>query len=144
MNDGDQFYTMKGYELHETSLMTSAMEDYLEMAARLSARGEAIRVTDLSGLLHVKASSVTKMLQQLSQLELLHAEKYGHIFLTEKGAELGGYLLHRHEVIHRFLCLLNQSENELEETEKIEHFLSRRTVANLEVLNAWLNEKKEG
>lgn len=33
--------------------------------------------------------------------------------------------------MHRFLCTLNSSENELEQAEKIEHFLDGRTVENL-------------
>lgn len=43
-------------------------------------------------------------------------------------------MLCRHEVIHAFLCFLNGSSNELEEAEKIEHFLSRKTVENLNAL----------
>ena len=47
----------------------------------------------------------------------------------------------RHEVIHRFLCALNHSDNELEQVEKIEHFLNRTTVKNLEQLIVRLTEK---
>lgn len=132
MDDRDRFYTMKGYLLQSDSEITSAMEDYLEMIARLSRQKQSVRVGDLSKMLHVKASSVTKMVQHLVQMGLIQAKKYGEITLTGSGRELGDYLLYRHEVIHRFLCLVNQSEDELEQVEKIEHFLDCRTVGNLE------------
>lgn len=61
--------------------------------------------------------------------------------MTDKGREAGNYLLYRHEVIHRFLCVLNHSGNELEQAEKIEHFLDRTTVKNLELLTMHLTEK---
>lgn len=48
---------------------------------------------------------------------------------------MGNYLLYRHDVIHRFLCLLNHSEDELEQAEKIEHFLTCETVKNLDLLS---------
>lgn len=141
MGQADGFYTMKGYALNADGEMTSAMEDYLEMIFRLAQQNEAVRVSDLSRMLHVKASSVTKMVQQLGLSGFLQGEKYGDIFLTDKGREIGDYLLYRHEVIHRFLCALNHSDNELEQVEKIEHFLNPITVKNLELLTARLTKK---
>ena len=35
--------------------------------------------------------------------------------------ELGSYLLFRHDILHRFFCQINHSENELEQVEKVEH-----------------------
>jgi Mn-dependent DtxR family transcriptional regulator len=64
----------------------------------------------------------------------LHAEKYGEILLTDKGSQIGEYLLYRHDVLQRFLCRINHSDNELEQVEKIEHFLDKRTIKNLELL----------
>lgn len=130
----DGFYTMKGYALLSADVVTSAMEDYLEMIARIERDGGVARVGELSSKLHVKASSVTKMIQQLVKAELVSAKKYGDIILTDKGAALGDYLLYRHRVLHDFLCLLNGSENELEQVEKIEHFINDRTIKSLERL----------
>lgn len=140
MGHADEFYTMKGYALNADGGLTSAMEDYLEMIARLTRQSEQVRVNDLSRMLHVKASSVTKMIQQLGQAGFVQYEKYGDIDLTDKGREIGAYLLYRHEVIHRFLCVLNHSHNELEQVEKIEHFLDPSTVRNLELLTLRLIE----
>ncbi|MEA4964918.1 MAG: iron dependent repressor, metal binding and dimerization domain protein [Oscillospiraceae bacterium] len=140
MSQPDGFYTMKGYAINADGELTSAMEDYLEMIFRLTRPKESVRVSDLSKMLHVKTSSATKMVQQLGLSGFIQAEKYGDIYLTDKGRETGKYLLYRHEVIHRFLCALNHSDNELEQVEKIEHFLDPATVKNLERLTAQLTE----
>lgn len=135
MKEMEGFYTLKGYALREGSgNLSSAMEDYLEMIARMERNHPQIRVSDLSRMLHVKASSATKMVQQLAREGYLLAERYGEITLTERGRGVGGYLMYRHEVLQRFLCLLNHSEDELEQAEKIEHFLDERTIKNLEQL----------
>lgn len=138
MEEKDGFYTLKGYQINEEPDMTTAMEDYLEMICRISGGDNPVRVGGLSELLHVKPSSVTKMIQRLSQSGYILSEKYGYIYLTEKGKKTGGYLLYRHDVLHRFLCMLNHSENELEQVEKIEHFLNKETVENLDLLTGYL------
>ncbi len=133
MDKNDNFYTMKGYEIKEedSGKLTTSMEDYLEMICRIALDGKPVHVGELSRRLHVRPSSATKMIQQLGEGGYIHAEKYGIIFLTERGREEGCYLLDRHRIIHSFLCALNHTENELEQVEKIEHFLNRQTVENL-------------
>lgn len=131
----NDFYTMKGYQISEEQKMTPAMEDYLEMISRMSGKnGESVRVRDLSGMLHVRPSSASKMVQQLRRAGYILAEPYGTVLLTEKGRAEGQYLLYRHDVIRTFLILLNGDGDTLTETEKIEHFLSKKTVENLDRL----------
>lgn len=132
MSDG--FYTIKGYQAKDSTELTSAMEDYLEMICRIVRVGHDVRIRDLSEMLHVKPSSASKMIQNLNALGYVSAEKYGVIHITEKGRVAGDYLLYRHEVISRFLCRLNNSNDETEQAEKIEHFLTPTTVRNLDKL----------
>ncbi len=134
MDDKSGFYTMKGYLLQGGDSLSTAMEDYLEMIARISRKSVDIHANELAKMLHVKASSVTKMVQQLTRQGYLKAEKYGAIYLTEKGALVGDYLLYRHDVLQKFLCAVNHTKCELEQVEKIEHFLDERTIRNLEIL----------
>jgi len=131
MDKKEEFYTLKGYELAEGSEITSSMEDYLEMICRLLKTEEYVRISVLAEKLNVKPSSASKMVNNLKMLGLVTFEKYGYIKLTEKGAVIGEYLLYRHEVINEFLCLVNNSESELEQVEKIEHFLNKKTIDNL-------------
>ena len=57
------------------------------------------------------------------------------------GDPKGDYLLYRHRVINDFLCVLNGTKDELEQTEKIEHFLGETTVRNMEKLTDRLKSK---
>ncbi len=129
--DTNEFRTLKGYQLIQSSALTSANEDYLEMICRLYKNNTVVRVNILAIKLNVNQSSVTKMLHHLKALELVEYHKYGYVVPTEKGIEIGEYFIERHNILNQLLCLINNSENELEQVEKIEHFLDKRTVYNI-------------
>lgn len=126
------FYTMKGYTLLEHGLLTSAMEDYLEMIFRMSGHTAAVRISALAEALHVKPPSASKMAGNLRAHELIEFPKYGYITLTELGKRMGAYLMRRHELTEELLRRINGGMCSLEEVEKIEHFFSPGTVENLE------------
>lgn len=128
------FQTQKGYDLKKEGKITYAMEDYLEMICRLIGEEGYTRVSDIAKNLHVKTSSASKMTANLKKEGLISYEKYGLIRLTEQGAHLGKYLLHRHDTLHAFLCFINHSANELELTEQIEHYFNEDTIYNIEAL----------
>ena len=135
-----EFYTLKGYQRFDTGGLTASQEDYLEMICRTLRRGERVRVNELAQRLHVKPSSVSKMLAGLRDEGYLAFERYGCITATPKGMAAGEYLLHRHDILQDFLRILNGPQSELEEVEKIEHFLGRETVENLERLTRRMKE----
>ena len=137
MAQTDYFYTLKGYSLLEHTQITSSMEDYLEMICRIHRDGQPIRIKELAECLHVKPSSASKMVGNLRKQGLVCFEKYGTVSLTDEGLELGEYLLFRHEVLRRFFCYINQNSNELEQVEKVEHFIEPKTVNNIE---KWLDK----
>jgi len=132
MNSNSDFYTLKGYQLQDNTQITASMEDYLEMICRMAKKQDVVRIKDLADNLNVKPSSATKMVSNLKDLGLVVYEKYGYIKPTGKGLEIGEYLLYRHDVLNKFLCLINQSDDETEQVEKIEHFLDEKTIRNIE------------
>lgn len=138
--DKEKFHTVRGYQLMEQNkkLLTSAMEDYLEMIYRNSLIEEYMRVNTLSELLNVQAPSVTKMVQKLHELGLIHYKKYGIIFLTETGREIGQYLLERHKEIEKFLRMLASDDSLLIETELVEHSISPKTLNNIRIFNEFI------
>jgi len=140
MNHNPEFYTLKGYQRNKKDQLSSAMEDYLEMICRMLQKIDVVRIKDLAENLHVQPSSASKMITNLKNAGYVNFEKYGYVEITEKGMDAGRYLLHRHEVLHQFLCALNQSDNELEQVEKIEHFINKKTIDNLEKITPKLNE----
>lgn len=142
MEEASQFHTVRGYQLLEKSdkYLTPAMEDYLEMIYRNSLTEGYMRINTLSELLNVAAPSATKMVQKLSHLGFLNYKKYGIIFLTEKGVEVGRFLLHRHEILQEFLFNLGVEEDLLLETELVEHNISLATLEKIDLYNHFLLE----
>ncbi len=134
-----EFRTIKGYDQQEHKALTPTMEDYLEMICRSCGPGGFVRVGQLSQRLNVRPSSTTKIAEQLKKEGYVEYERYGVIYPTEKGWEAGSYLLYRHEVLHQFFCLLNGTADELEQVERVEHYLNRQTVENLE---KWLERER--
>ncbi len=133
--NNNEFHTVRGYQLiRDESSLTPAMEDYLEMIFRSSGGDGYSRIMEIAALLNVKASSATKMVQKLGELGLLKYRKYGMIVLTERGSEIGGYLLKRHEIIENFLRTIGITENLLKETELIEHSVSPGTLLHIKML----------
>lgn len=145
MDKSKEFHTVRGYQLlaQENKLLTSAMEDYLEMIYRNVLFEGYMRMNNLSQLLNVKPSSATKMVQKLAKLGLLKYEKYGVILMTDKGSELGAFLLRRHDIIEKFLKIIGIKNDVLIETELIEHNVSSETLKCIEMLNAFLSNNKD-
>lgn len=143
--DNKEFYTVRGYQILEQNkkLLTSAMEDYLEMICRNSLEEGYLRVNKLSELLNVKPSSASKMVQKLGELGLLKYEKYGIVILTENGKKIGRYLLNRHNIIESFLKMIGINESLLVETELIEHNISSNTLKNIKMINQFFEKNPE-
>ncbi len=131
LTDGE-FRTLTGYREAEKKKITSAMEDYLEMIFRMAGDGGAVRAGDLARRLHVTPPSATKMIANLAECGCVDTVRYGYVTLTEYGRGVGEYLMTRHDTVHRFLCTLTGTENELEQAEKIEHFIFPRTLIAME------------
>lgn len=134
----ENFYTFNEYMKKEDKL-TASMEDYLEMIYRLSLDTNFTRIHDLANALNVQPPSATKMMQKLSDYGLINYERYGIITLTEKGSNLGHFLLDRHNTIEIFLKILGISKNILEQTEKIEHTISNDTLIYLKNFVNFIN-----
>ena len=141
MIESGEFYTLKGYEMNSERKLTSAMEDYLEMIYRILTENAVARISEVSEKLHVTPSSASKMMKQLKEAGFVNGEKYGYVTLTDTGKAMGEYLYRRHYIINRFLSVLNGTADETEQAEKIEHFLSPLTVANLARLTETLENK---
>ena len=120
------FHTLKGYQMQNIGEITESMEDYLEMISRYIQENGYVRMSFLADKLNVRPSSASKMVGKLRDMRLVEFEKYGLITLTEKGRAVGQYLLWRHQVLNDFFCLLNHSEDELEQVELVESFYDQK------------------
>lgn len=145
MSKDNGFYTVRGYQLQNLNnrILTSGMEDYLEMIYRNMETEGYMRIKKLSELLNVKPSSATKMVQKLASLGLVDYHKYGIIFLTDQGKKYGRFLLERHKIIEKFLSNIGIAENLLAETELIEHSISKATMDNIDLLNRFFEKHRD-
>lgn len=141
----NEFHTVRGYQLinQEEKLLTSAMEDYLEMIYRNIQEEGYMRMNTLSELLNVKPSSATKMVQKLTELGLVDYKKYGIIFLTESGGKIGKFLLRRHNSLEHFFRSIGIGDHLLIETELIEHNISTNTLMSIEHFNRFIERHPE-
>ena len=139
-----EFHTVRGYQLlDQDKSLTPSMEDYLEMIYRHSKTEGFMRINTLAELLHVKASSATKMVQKLGELNLIDYERYGIIVLTDSGKSVGCYLLKRHLTVEKFLKIIGIDNNILLETELIEHNISKDTLRKISAMVSFFEENPE-
>lgn len=138
-----EFFTFNEYMKKDQELLSPSAEDYMEMIYRLSKTYGFTRVNDLAAALNVQPPSVTKMLRKLSDLKLIKYEKYGVIMLEQSGVEVGKALLVRHNLIERFLRLLDVSDGILADTEKIEHTINDEILCGMRDLADFFDENPE-
>lgn len=138
-----EFYTFREYMRKDQELLSPSAQDYMEMIYRLSQNLGFTRVNDLAQALNVQPSSVTKMVQKLSEMNLVRYERYGVITLKEDGIKLGKALLYRHNLIEDFLKLLSITEGILSETEKMEHTINNDILSGITDLVDFFNENPE-
>lgn len=132
MEEKSEFYTLNGYKRKNHPILTESMEDYLEMIYRIFLEKKRIRINDLAIFLNVKPSSVSKMANKLKENGFILSQKYGDVYLTDMGKKIGSYLLWRHNVLVSFFSLLNEEDYQLEQVEKIEHFIDDKTLHHME------------
>lgn len=138
----EEYLTDSGYSRKNEGL-TPAAEDYLEMIYRMSVESgerEPVRICALAERLHVSPSSASRMAQSMTVWGYLDFKRYGYINLTDKGIEMGKYLVERHKTVMSFMKWLTGEES-LVETERIEHYLSRGTVAAMRRILERENER---
>lgn len=118
--------------MYYNTRLSVLMETYLEMISRMLQYNDFVKTNQLARNLNERPQASLKVLNNLKTLEYITMDKAGNIRLTNKGMVYGNYLLHRHEILNKFFSFINSSKNELEQVEKIEHFIDERTLKNIE------------
>ena len=81
------------------------------------------------------------MVQKLASAGLLNYEKYRGLTLTDEGKRVAIAIHERHEILKRFLSLLNVSQKAQEQDiEGLEHHISEETVQALSKLSDHLEK----
>jgi len=124
-------------------LLSPSLEDYLEEVCRISQHSNTVRVTDISNKLNVSLPSVTKAFQKLRDQHYIIYQPYGEIELTDKGQELGSFLVKRNQLLQEFLELICSNCDIAAEAEAMEHYLSRVTILAIQSLVAFMKVNPE-
>lgn len=116
-------------------------EDYLERIHELISEKGYARAIDIANALGISQPSVTSMVQKLASAGLLNYEKYRGLTLTDEGKRVAIAIHERHEILKRFLSLLNVSQKAQEQDiEGLEHHISEETVQALSKLSDHLEK----
>ncbi|MDR1702855.1 MAG: DNA-binding protein [Sporomusaceae bacterium] len=124
-------------------MLSPSLEDYLEEIYRFSVNNNVVRSSDISRKLKVKLPSVTKALRRLRAGGYITYQKYGVIGLTAQGSETGNYLVQRNAILQEFLQTLRADCDFAAEAERMEHYLSKTTIAAITCLLSFLQENPE-
>jgi Mn-dependent DtxR family transcriptional regulator len=124
-------------------MLSPSLEDYLEEIYRFSSQLGYIRITDIANKLEVSLPSVNKAVKILAKRDYLNYIPYKNIELTEKGAELGEFLVARNKTLQQFLTVIGSDCDKEEEAEAIEHYLSQETVDAMTLVVDFFKERPE-
>ncbi len=130
-------------DLNEHTRLTASMEDYLEMFYRIVVEQSYVRPVDLSKAVHVRPSSVTRMIQKLDEAEFITYQKYRNISLTDKGLRYGRFLVWRDENLKEFLRLIKSNTAIAEQVEGIEHYITPLTMKIFSCLSLYFKQHPE-
>ncbi len=122
----------------DTSILTSALEDYLETIYRLvSAHGFA-RVRDIAKARSVRSASVSPAMRRLDELGLIRYERREYVALTPAGEDAARKVYARHQLLTRFFQQVLGMSAETADAEAcaMEHGMSPEAVDKL----AWFFE----
>lgn len=122
------------------SMLTPAMEDYLELILKLQEENRVVRVRDIAQGMSVKMPSVTSMLTTLARNDLINHGKYEYVELTPRGLRAAQEASHKHTVLFSFLKDILKVDPQQADSEacQMEHAITRPTLMKLvEFLEFW-------
>ena len=111
-------------------------EDYLELIAELlNTKGEA-RIVDIANMLGIAQATANKTVQRLKSQGFIQQEPYRSIFLTLKGQKIASLSKKKHNIVYNFLINLGvDSKTASEDSEGLEHHVSKKTLIKMEKFN---------
>lgn len=113
--------------------LTGQAEDYLKAIYELEQGGDPAATNDIAARLAIAPASVSGMVQRLSRLGLVEAERYKGARLTAAGRAAALQLIRRHRIIESYLVeRLGYDWGDVhEEAERLEHAASDELIARM-------------
>ncbi len=129
-----------------STVLTIALEDYLETIHELSLKHNYARVKNIAAARQVQPGSVSPALRRLAELGYIEYERREYVTLTELGQEAARRVLARHRLLTRFLheFLLVEAESAEKDACLLEHHLSDASMDGLTRLFEFLSMCPDG
>ena len=109
------------------------VEDYVELIADLIDEDGEARAVDIARRQGVTGATVNRMIARLKQMDLVNAEPYRSIFLTDAGRRMAEASRARHHIVVAFLRAVGVDEaTAWADAEGMEHRCSPETLAAFE------------
>lgn len=114
-------------------MTTTSTQNYLKAIRELRCREERVTTGVLARRLNVTSASATNKLQRLAAAGFLDYQPHRGVTLTELGEREAAAVLHRHEIIERYLIsfLGFSSVQAHAEAEQLEHAVSMDLVCRM-------------
>ena len=115
---------------------TAKEREYLEVIYYLAARNEPVIAARLARWMSVQPPTVTHIVKQLEEKQLIVRDARGEITLTPEGFTLAEHMVRRHRILERFLVDVMKLPWHLihEEAVRLEHALSPTMEAQITAL----------
>ena len=111
-------------------------EDYLELIAELLSKKGEVRIVDLANCLNIAQATANKTINRLQLQGYIKKEPYRSIFLTLKGQKIASLSKKKHNIVYNFLINLGvDSKTASEDSEGLEHHVSKKTLIKMEKFN---------
>lgn len=115
--------------------LSPAEQDYLEAIFELIEEKGYAKVVEIAERLHLKGSSVTRMVQKLSRDGYLNYVKYRGIVMTASGRRAAHDMQKRHHLLRDFLIGIGVDPATADaDAEGMEHHVSALTLKKLALL----------
>jgi len=113
--------------------LTPALEDYLEVILQLSQENGKAKVSDIARRLNIAKPSVNQAISNLRREGFVSQEKYGPVYLTEKGQTKAHEVWQRHQVISDFLRQVLKVSPVIADKDAcmMEHIISQETLNSM-------------
>lgn len=113
--------------------LTESLEDYLEIILKLQETNRVARSKDIAENLGIQRGSVTSMLKNLAEKELINYEPYGYITLTDQGKKVALEITRRHAILKDFLTRVVQIDKDKADLMacRMEHDIDRDSIEKL-------------
>jgi DtxR family Mn-dependent transcriptional regulator len=115
---------------------SKAVEDYLKAIYRLCLERNKVTPSHVADDLRVSSAAVTKMVQKLKDLKLVHSHRERGLTLTPAGEKIALEVIRHHRLLELYLTeALGYSWDEVhQEAEKLEHVISEHFEERIEKL----------